>query len=101
MKVVLAFAFLLAAPAYTAEPPTKNFVKVKKSDSAKSNQKPILRKIGSDERYDYYEVTPAELKIIEAARKAFAEAQKLPPPPDSLQKKMQDQVGGSGEDDRR
>lgn len=101
MKNIIACTLIMASTAFASDPSSKNMAKVKKSEQTPIKQKRILRKIGSDDGYDYYEVTPAELKIIEAARKAFAEAQNLQPPPYSLQKKMQDQVGGSNEDERR
>lgn len=70
----------------------KKIAKVKKTEVKMEDLKRI-RAISSDENYFYIEITEQELKIIDEARRIFNNADKEIPPPDTLQKKMQDQVG--------
>jgi Na+-translocating ferredoxin:NAD+ oxidoreductase RnfG subunit len=71
--------------------PTKKTIKVKKSSIKKQDLKHV-RAINSDQEYYYVELTAEELKIIEEARKAFAEGRTLPHPSQNMIDKMQDQI---------
>lgn len=66
-------------------------VKVRKSQSASANSK-NMKKVGSDQNYNYYEVTAAEMDIIVRARMAYEEG-KSSPASKHMRDKMQDQVG--------
>lgn len=87
-----AFALSVSISCLAAATDGKTIIKVKKTGGQSAPNR-VMKRVGTDDKYDYYEVSYSELKIIEAARRAFTEAKKLPPPPESLQRKMQDQVG--------
>ncbi len=82
--------FLLSSKSIASESTT--MIKIKKSDVMPEDLQ-YIHAIKMDDQYYYVERTPEQMKLIKQTDRLLKKPRKLAPPPVSLQKKMQDQVG--------
>jgi len=94
--IITLFISLLAGLSQAESGQAAHVVKVKKHLGQNANLKNV-KKIGSDDQYDYYEVSEEEMKLIIGARILYEKSRGLPPPSKHMQNKMQDQVGPAEE----